>query len=63
MKFLKDLLKEKNKMLVRYNQVLKDDTGIMSVFNFSNINGGTYDSFKFYNDYVVIDKRKEVKYE
>lgn len=62
-KWLKDLLEEKNKMLVRYNKVLSTDTGIISVFNFSNNNGGTHDSFMYYNDYVVIDKRKEVKYE
>ena len=60
MKYLKDLLEEKNKMLVMYNKVLSTDTGIMSVFNFSSKNGGTFDSFKYYNDYVVIDKRKGV---
>ena len=56
---LKELLEKHNKMLVRYNKVLSSDTGIISVFNFSNSNGSTYDSFMYYNDYVVIDKRKD----
>ena len=56
---LKELLEKHNKILVRYNEVLSSDTGIISVFNFSNSNGGTYDSFMYYNDYVVVDKRKD----
>lgn len=55
--FLKELLENKNKMLVRCDKVLSTDKGIMSVFNFSNNNGGTIDSFRYYNDYIVIDKR------
>lgn len=56
--FLKDMLKAKGKQLVKYNEILKDDTNIENVFNFSNNNGGCCDSFKYYNNYYVIDKRK-----
>ena len=57
--FLKELLKKHNKVIVRYDKVLSTDKGLMSVFNFSNNNGGTIDSFKYYNDYVVINKRED----
>jgi hypothetical protein len=55
--YLNDMLKDKNKQLVKHNELLDSDTGIESVFDFSNNNGGCTDSFKYYNDYVVIDKR------
>jgi len=55
--FLEELLQKNNKMLVKYNEVLSTDKGIISVFNFSNNSGGAIDSFRYYNDYVVIDRR------
>ena len=55
---LRELLEKNNKMLIRYNQLLNTDKGIISVFDFSNNNGGTIDSFIYYNDYIIIDKRK-----
>lgn len=57
MKYLKDLAEEKGKQIVRCNQIKSTDTGIQTVFNFSSNNGGTFDSFKYYNNYVVVDKR------
>lgn len=59
---LKEMLKAKGKKLVHYtnpkNEIGKD-TKTQSVFNFSNENGGCPDSFKYYNDYVVVDDIKE----
>lgn len=55
----KDMAEDKGKEIVRYNQLLNTDTGIQSTFNFSSVNGGAPDSFQYYNDYVVIDKRKK----
>lgn len=52
MKFLKDLLKENGDKLVMYNQA-KEGKTYVSVFNYSSKYGGTHDSFKHYNYYVV----------
>jgi len=52
MKFLKNLIKENNHKLVLYNQT-KTSNKYMTVFEYSEIHGGTYDGFKYYNNYVV----------
>ena len=56
------MLEAKGKKLVHYtnpkNEIGKN-TKTQSVFNFSKENGGCPDSFKYYNDYVVIDDIKE----
>lgn len=52
MKYLKDLIKSNNHKLVLYNQA-KENKQYMTVFNYSKKYGGTYDSFKYYNNYVV----------
>ena len=56
-KTLKDMTDANNKQIVRYNELLYTDKGIERVFDFSSKNGGAIDSFKYYNDYVLIDKR------
>ena len=35
------------------NTKAKIDKKYVSVFNYSEKYGGTYDSFKYYNDYVI----------
>ena len=60
-KTLKDMLKDNNKQLIRYNEGIYSDTGIEKVFDFSEKHGGAIDSHLYYNNYYVIDKRKEVK--
>jgi hypothetical protein len=50
--FLTDLIKKNGHELTHYTQV-KNGRKYESVFNYSNRYGGTFDSFKFYNDYVV----------
>lgn len=52
MKFLIELIEENDHKLVQYNKAKKNHK-YMSVFNYSEKYGGTYDSFKYYNDYVV----------
>lgn len=53
---LQDLCEQEGKRIVRYNAVPTDATGIETVFDFSNRLGGCVDSFRYYNDYVIIDK-------
>lgn len=55
----KDMAEDKGKEIVRYDQLLNTDTGIQSTYNFSSVNGGAPDSHNYYNDYVIIDKRKK----
>lgn len=55
--YLKDMLEDNEKQLIKYDKVLDSDTGIESVFDFSVKNGGCVDSFNYYNEYVVINKR------
>ena len=50
--FLKDLVKKNGDKIVKYNNC-KEDKKYMSVFNYSEKYGGTFDSFKYYNDYVI----------
>ena len=52
MRYLKDIVKENGHKLIKYNQCLQNHQYV-SVFNYSERYGGTYDSFKYYNDYVV----------
>ena len=56
--FLKDLLKINGDKLIYYKNcdVCKK---YMSVFDYSQKYGGTFDSFKYYNNYVV--ELKEVE--
>lgn len=50
--FLSELIKQNGDKLVLYNQC-RDGYNYMSVFNYSKKYGGTHDSFKYYNNYVV----------
>ena len=52
MKFLNELIKENGHKLVLYNKC-QHGREYMTVFNYSKKYGGTYDSFKYYNNYVV----------
>ena len=49
---LKELLERNGHKLVRYNNCIAGHK-YESVFNYSESHGGTFDSFKYYNDYVV----------
>lgn len=42
----------KGDKIVRYDNC-RADKEYMSVFNYSKKYGGTFDSFKYYNDYVI----------
>lgn len=50
--FLKDLVEKNGDKIVHYTKA-KIDKKYVSVFNYSEKYGGTYDSFKYYNDYVI----------
>lgn len=50
--FLKELLERDGYKLVHWKDG-KAGHNYVSVFDYSEQNGGTYDSFRFYNDYVV----------
>lgn len=52
MKYFRDIVKDNNHKIVRYNDVL-DGHEYVSVFEYSTLYGGSHDSHKFYNDYVV----------
>ena len=52
MEFLLELIKKNGDKLVNYKNC-KMGKKYMSVFNYSEFYGGTFDGFKFYNDYVV----------
>lgn len=52
MMFLEELLKQNGHKLVRYNEGIEGHT-YMSVFDYSVKYGGTFDSFKYYNDYCI----------
>lgn len=52
MSCLLDLLNKNGDKLVHYTKC-KDGNKYMSVFNYSEHYGGTIDSFKYYNDYVI----------
>ena len=50
--FLKDLVDSNGDRIVHYTKC-KDENTYVSVFNYSEKYGGTFDSFKYYNDYVI----------
>lgn len=52
MKSLQELVKENGDKIV-YFQNCKANKKYMSVFNYSEKYGGTFDSFRYYNDYVI----------
>lgn len=52
MKYLSELLKENNHKLIPYNKAEMNHEYI-TVFDYSKKYGGTYDSFKYYNNYVI----------
>lgn len=52
MRYLKDIIKENGHKLVKYNEC-KVNRKYQSVFDYSVQNGGTFDGFKYYNNYVV----------
>jgi len=49
---LQDLVKKNNHKLVKYDQC-EISRNYISVFNYSEAYGGTYNSFRYYNDFVV----------
>ena len=50
--FLKDLVYSNEDRIVHYTKC-KDGNKYVSVFDYSAKYGGTFDSFKYYNDYVI----------
>lgn len=50
--FFKDLVKKNGHKIVRFDNC-RSDKRYMNIFDYSNKYGGTYDSFKYYNEYVV----------
>lgn len=52
MQYLIDLINSKHHKLVLYNQV-KEHHVYMTVFDYSTKHGGTYDGFRYYNNYVI----------
>ncbi len=58
--YLANLAKREKAQIVSVKQDLTKDEmqRMISVFDFSEQNGGTYDSAHYYNDYVIIVKDK-----
>ena len=52
MYYLKDLVLKNGHKIVKYNEC-KANAKYMSVFDYSVKYGGTYDSFRYYNNYVI----------
>mgnify|MGYP001016174704 CR=1 FL=1 len=52
MQYFIDLVNDNGDNLVLYNQA-KEGKEYVSVFDYSSQFGGTYDSQKYYNEYVV----------
>lgn len=52
MKYFRDLVNDNGDKLIRYNEA-QVNREHMSVFEYSILHGGAYDSHKYYNDYVV----------
>jgi hypothetical protein len=52
MQYLAELINSNNHKLVKYNEI-KENHKYMSIFDYSIKYGGTYDGFKYYNNYVV----------
>lgn len=58
MNCLLDLLNKNGDKLVHFTRCIENKK-YMSVFNYSEYYGGTFDSFKYYNDYVIELKESE----
>ena len=56
MKYLKNLVEQNGDELRHYTQGIKENEQTVSVFDYSVKHGGTFDSFKFYNDYFIVIK-------
>ena len=68
MKYLSDLVEENGDRIEYFRLSISErelqNYTIESVFNCSDRHGGTFDSFKYYNDYVIlIPKNKVSEYE
>ena len=60
-KYFSDLVKENEDILWNVNNPIPFeycDLDVENPFNYSNKRGGTVDSFKYYNNYVVIINKK-----
>lgn len=53
MKYLRDLVKENGHKIRHFTEGVEKGHNYMSIFEYSVKYGGTYDSFKYYNDYVI----------
>ena len=57
MKYLRDLVKENKHEIKHFTEIVEKgvekEHKYMSVFEYSEKYGGTYDSFKYYNDYII----------
>lgn len=52
MTYLRDLIEKNGHKLVMFNET-KEGRSYISVFDYSVAYGGTYDSHRFYNNYVI----------
>lgn len=52
MMYLTELIELNGDRLVKFNECRVGEKYV-TVFNYSEMHGGTYDSFQFYNKYVV----------
>ena len=52
MMYLQELIEKNGHKLVKWDRV-EDGRKYISVFDYSMSNGGTYDSFRYYNNYCV----------
>lgn len=52
MMHLQELVKKNGHKLIRWNEG-KEGNKYVSVFDYSISNGGTYDGFRYYNNYYV----------
>ena len=50
--YLNELIKQNGHKLVKYDKCI-DGHKYESVFNYSSRYGGTFDGFKYYNNYVI----------
>lgn len=51
--FLEDLIEQNGDKLIHHTQVRDPNKKYESVFNYSERHGGTFDSFKYYHNYVI----------
>ncbi len=52
MKYLKDIIKENGHKLTKYDKCIANHNYV-SVFDYSQQHGGSFDGHKYYNDYVI----------